>query len=128
MFAQANMDIPCLGTTHADYFYGDIPCISHPTEEQVSEDYELNTGVVICEYFKKNNIDPMKMQSCVVNGHGTFSWASDLNKCLENALVLEALSEMAYGTLMLNREASLCDYVIDKHFLRKHGDGSYYGQ
>tara|TARA_Y100000593_G_scaffold94858_1_gene196678 strand:+ start:7897 stop:8589 length:693 start_codon:yes stop_codon:yes gene_type:complete len=128
LFAQANMDIPCLGTTHADYFYGDIPCVPHPTKQQTNEDYELNTGVVICEYFAKNNIDSMKMQSCVVSGHGTFSWGHDLDACLENAFVLETLAEMAHGTLMLNKEVIFSDYILEKHFLRKHGDNSYYGQ
>lgn len=128
IFAQAGCDIPCLGTTHADYFYGDIPCVSHPSKKLVKTDYELNTGNLIVEHYQKNDIKYDYMPACIVSGHGTFVWGENIEKALENVYVLEVIAEMAYKTLLLNPKASLKKYVLDKHYLRKHGDSKYYGQ
>jgi len=128
IFAQAGRDIPCLGTTHADYFYGDIPCVSHPSKKLVKNDYELNTGNLIVEHYHKNDIKYDYMPACIVSGHGTFVWGENIEKALENVYVLEIIAEMAYKTLLLNPKASLKKYVLDKHYLRKHGDNKYYGQ
>ena len=128
IFAQAGRDIPCLGTTHADYFYGDIPCIPHPNKKQVNNKYELNTGNIIVEHYLKNNIKYNYIPACVVAGHGTFVWGQNIDKALESVFVLELVAEMAYKTLLLNPNASLKKYVLDKHYLRKHGNNKYYGQ
>ena len=128
IFAQASKDIPCLGTTHADYFYGDIPCVSHPNQKQIKDNYELNTGNLIIEHYLENNIKYSHMPACIVAGHGTFAWGKNINKALESAFVLELVAEMSYKTLLLNPRASLEKYVLDKHYFRKHGDDKYYGQ
>lgn len=128
IFAQANMSIPCLGTTHADYFYGNIPCIEHTDYEKTYQNYEGETGSNICKYFLDNDINPLTMGACLVKGHGVFFWAESIEKALENALVAELLAEMAYKTLILNSKAALEEFILDKHFLRKHGDKKYYGQ
>jgi len=128
IFAQSNISIPCLGTTHADYFYGDIPCIDHTDVIDTSKDYERNTGKNICEHYKVNKINPLYVGVCLVKGHGVFCWGKGIEKTLERAFVSEALAEMAYKTLILNPCAELQPHILDKHFLRKHGDKKYYGQ
>ena len=128
IFAQAGREIPCLGTTHADYFNGPIPCIAAPSAQNVEQDYEMNTGLIICKHFDENNVDYKYMNACLVSGHGVFVWGSSVDKALENAYVLELVAEMAYKTLMLNPLATLEDYILDKHFMRKHGKTKYYGQ
>lgn len=128
IFAQAGMSVPCLGTTHADYFYGDVPCVKHPAEDKVTENYEKETGEVIHKWFTKNKINPDRMKATLVKGHGVFCWGSDLQKTLERAYVLELISEMAYKTLLLNPNSQLEKFILDKHFLRKHGNNKYYGQ
>lgn len=128
IFAQAALPIPCLGTTHSDYFYGDIPCIPHPLGKEVSENYEINTGRIICEFYKKQGISPKSVQACLVSGHAPFVWGSNIEDALENAYVLEIISEYAYKTLMLNPESSLSKEILEKHFFRKHGSEKYYGQ
>ena len=128
IFAQANRSIPCLGTTHSDYFYGDIPCIPHPLGKEVSENYETNTGRIICEFYKKQGISPENVQACLVAGHGPFVWGQNIESALENAHVLEIVSEYAYKTLILNSKSTLSGEILDKHFFRKHGSEKYYGQ
>lgn len=128
IFAQAGMSIPCLGTTHADYFYGTVPCVPRPSDAQVQQDYESNTGKVICQHFHENGIDPTQVQACLVDGHAPFVWGKNVKSALENAYVLEVIAEFAFKTLQLNSSARLADTVLDKHFLRKHGDSKYYGQ
>jgi len=128
IFAQAGRDIPCLGTTHADYFYGSVPCVPHPSQKKVEEEYEQNTGIAIYDYFNKNNINYNHTNACLVAGHGVFVWGSTVNKALENAYVLEIIAEMAYKTLNLNPSSNLQQFILDKHFLRKHGKDKYYGQ
>jgi len=129
VFAQAGMDIPCFGTTHADYFYGAIPCVKMPTKKQIDDDYELQTGINIVNHFLIHNINPLQVLGAIVHGHGVFCWGTDEVCALENALVLEKIAEMSFRTLILDDNApSLPDYILQKHFLRKHGNNKYYGQ
>lgn len=127
-FAQAGIDIPALGTTHADYFYGPIPCTRNLTREEVEEAYELNTGKVIVECIKGRCINPIAVPGIVVKNHGPFSWGKDADTAVYHAVIMEAVAEMALKTLMLNPQASMQQYVLDKHYNRKHGPGAYYGQ
>ena len=127
-FAQAGLDIPALGTTHADYFYGAIPCTRELTKEEVEEAYELNTGKVIVECIKEHAIDPMAVPGIVVKNHGPFSWGKDANAAVYHAVVMEVVAEMALKTLLMNPHASMQQYVLDKHYMRKHGPEAYYGQ
>lgn len=127
-FAQAGMDIPALGTTHADYFYGDIPCTYALSEEQVKNDYELNTGKVIVETFMERGIDPMAVPGCVVMNHGPFAWGKDATQSVYHAVVMEKVAEMDIKALTLNPQSTMPQYVLDKHYYRKHGTNAYYGQ
>ena len=127
-FAQAGMDIPALGTTHADYFYGPIPCTRELTKEEVEEAYELNTGKVIVECLKERGIDPLSVPGIVVKNHGPFSWGKDAAASVYHAVVMEAVAEMDLKTLALNPQASMAQYILDKHYMRKHGPNAYYGQ
>ena len=128
IFAQANRSVPCLGTTHADYFAGDIPCVPHPSENQINTDYEMFTGRIIGEYFKRNGFIYNHIPGCIVQGHGVFTWGETIDKALETAYVLELVAEMAFKTLALDSYSYLADFVAEKHFARKHGQTSYYGQ
>jgi L-ribulose-5-phosphate 4-epimerase len=126
-FAQAGRGIPCLGTTHADYFYGEIPVTRVMTPDEVSTAYEWETGQVIVERFA--TLHPLKVPAVLVNGHGPFAWAETGKKAVENAQALEIVAEMAWRSLSLNSQlAPLPQHIVDKHFLRKHGAGAYYGQ
>ena len=127
-FSQAGRSIPALGTTHADYFYGDIPCTRVLTEAEVTEDYERNTGSVIIETIKNLEYDPMSIPGILVKNHGPFSWGTDADHAVYNAVVLEKVAEIAIKTLELNPQSSMEQYILDKHFSRKHGPGAYYGQ
>ena len=127
MWAQACRDLPCFGTTHADNFYGDVPVTAVMTEQQITTDYELNTGKVIVERFR--NLDPSHMQAVLVANHGPFTWGKDADKAVENAVVLEEVAQMAIGTLQVNPDQqSISQVLLDKHHLRKHGKHAYYGQ
>lgn len=127
IFAQARMDIPCLGTTHADHFYGSVPVTRPLTENEVSEAYEVNTGRVIIERFAA--IDPLAMTAVLVAGHAPFAWGKNAAKSVENAVALEAVAEMAWGTRQLvSPPPELENYVLEKHYRRKHGPDAYYGQ
>lgn len=127
VFAQAGMDIPALGTTHADYFYGPIPCTRSLSEYEINNNYELNTGVVINETIGNN--DPMRIPGIVVRNHGPFAWGKNPEKAVYNAVVLETVAQMAWNTLMLNGSVQSCpQFLLDKHYNRKHGKGAYYGQ
>ncbi|CAH8210858.1 L-ribulose-5-phosphate 4-epimerase [Vibrio aestuarianus] len=128
IWAQAGIDIPALGTTHADYFYGDIPCTRKLSYDEISGPYEQNTGLVIIEEFKHRNIDPMAVPSVIVAGHAPFSWGKDANDAVHNAVVLEEISAMALATRSLNSGIKIQPELSDKHYLRKHGDNAYYGQ
>lgn len=127
-YAQAGMDIPALGTTHADYYYGDIPCTRMLSEEEVKAAYELNTGKVIVETFKNRGIDPMAVPGCVVQNHGPFSWGKDAAKSVYHAVVMEKVAEMDIKAFLINPQSSMPQYVLDKHYFRKHGVNAYYGQ
>ncbi len=127
-FAQAGVPIHALGTTHADYFYGDIPCTRQLTEKEVVEDYELNTGKVIVETLDELKIDPLSIPGVLVKNHGPFTFGNSPANAVYNAVVLEKIAEMSIKTLFLNPAASMKQYILDKHYLRKHGANAYYGQ
>ena len=126
-FAQAGMDIPALGTTHADYFYGDIPCTRDLTAKEIGEAYEKNTGNVIVETIGESDV--MAVPGIVVKNHGPFAWGKTPAGAVYNAVVLEKVAEMAYKTMTLNpRVPRVPQYLLDKHYFRKHGANAYYGQ
>ena len=127
-FAQAGTDIPALGTTHADYFWGAVPCTRELTEKEVKDAYEVNTGKVIIETVENRNYDPMAGPGIIVKNHGPFTWGKNAAESVYNAVVLETVSDMAFKTLMLNRDSNIKQYVLDKHYERKHGANAYYGQ
>lgn len=127
-FAQAGIDIPALGTTHADYFYGDIPCTRELTKEEVENDYETNTGKVIIETIEKRKIDPIAIPGIIVKNHGPFAFGKNPSNAVYNAVVMEKVAEMAIKTLLLNNKAEMNQYILDKHYMRKHGPNAYYGQ
>ncbi|OQA03116.1 MAG: L-ribulose-5-phosphate 4-epimerase [Planctomycetes bacterium ADurb.Bin401] len=127
MWAQACRQIPPLGTTGADYFYGAVPVTKALTKSQIKKDYELNTGKVIVQRFKK--IDPLIMPACLVACHGPFTWAATPEKAVENAVILENTAKLAFGTVLLNLDIlPISKNLLDKHFFRKHGKNAYYGQ
>ena len=125
-WAQAGLSIPALGTTHADYFYGPVPCTRKLTEKEILESYEVETGNVIVEAFRET--DPMAVPSVIINGHGPFSWGTDAHNAVHNAVVLEQVAKMAHHTLTLNKANNIDQYLLDKHYMRKHGPNAYYGQ
>ena len=126
-FAQAGMPIPALGTTHADYFYGDIPCTRGLTAEEIEEDYEENTGNVIVETIGEN--DPMACPGIVVRNHGPFAWGKSAKGAVYNAVVLDKVAEMDAKTFMVDPGVDRApQYLLDKHYFRKHGANAYYGQ
>ena len=127
-FAQAGKAIKAMGTTHADYFYGDIPCTRALKEDEVKKNYEKNTGKVIVECIEKLQLDPLAIPGILVKNHGPFAYGISPKKAVENAVVLEKIAEMAFRTLLLNPESSMESYVLDKHYSRKHGKNAYYGQ
>lgn len=128
IWAQAGIDIPALGTTHADYFYGDIPCTRKLSNSEIADQYEKNTGLVIIEEFIQRRIDPMAVPSVIVAGHAPFSWGKDAKDAVHNAVVLEEVSAMALATRSLNSGIKIQPELSDKHYLRKHGENAYYGQ
>lgn len=127
-FAQAGKAIPAFGTTHADYFYGDIPCTRELSEKEVMEGYEVNTGKVIVESIKNAGYDEMVIPGIVVKNHGPFAWGKSPENAVYNAVVMEKVAEMDLKTLLLNPSAEMKQYVLDKHYMRKHGPNAYYGQ
>ncbi len=127
-FAQARKDIPCLGTTHADNFYGDIPCTREMTDEEINGEYEKETGMVIIETFKTRGIDPLMVSAAIVANHGPFSWGTSCMKAVENSVVMDYSARMAYIAKALNVNTDMQKCLIEKHYLRKHGSGAYYGQ
>lgn len=128
-FAQAGREIPVAGTTQGDYFYGAIPVTRKMRKEEIIEDYEKQTGTVIVETFNKKEIDPMQIPGVLVNDHGPFAWGKDANDAVHNAVVLETVAEMTYHSMQLNPEGIDMDQeLLDKHYLRKHGENAYYGQ
>ncbi len=127
-FAQAGMSIPALGTTHADYFYGDIPCTRELSKDEVEEAYEVNTGKVIIETIKQYGYDVLAIPGIVVKNHGPFSWGTDAADSVYKAVVMEEVANMDIRTLQLNPNSSMAQYILDKHYFRKHGPKAYYGQ
>ncbi len=128
-FAQAMREIPCFGTTHADNFYGAIPVTRSMTDAEINQDYELNTGRVIVERFKKGGIDPEQVPGVLVASHGPFAWGLTVEKAVENAVVLEFAAHMALNSLSLSPNlAPISRTLLDRHFFRKHGPKATYGQ
>ena len=126
-WAQAGRAIPALGTTHADYFYGEIPCTRDLTAEEINGNYEAETGNVIVETFKGK--EALHVPGVLVKGHGPFSWGKDPHEAVHNAVVMEEVAKMAFRTFMLSPGIGQIDQtLLDKHFLRKHGPNAYYGQ
>lgn len=126
-YAQAGMDIPAMGTTHGDYFYGDIPCTRRMTPAEIGGEYEKETGLVIAETFRGKNA--MEIPAVLVNSHGPFTWGKDADEAVHNAVVLEELAFMAWHAAQLNPNAGrMQQELLDRHYLRKHGKNAYYGQ
>lgn len=128
-WAQAGRDIPCYGTTHADYFYGPVPCARALTPEEIDEDYERNTGRVIVEEFRARGIEPAHVPAVICRSHGPFAWGADAAEAVYHAAVLEEVAHMALLTLAVDADAMPApQHLQDKHFMRKHGPQAYYGQ
>ena len=128
-WAQAGRDIPCFGTTHADYFYGPVPCARALSPEEVEDDYEGSTGRVIVETFRERGLNPGHVPGVICRSHGPFTWGRDAAQAVYHAAVLEEVAKMAIFTVQINPEALPApQHVLDKHFMRKHGPNAYYGQ
>lgn len=128
-WAQAGVDLPALGTTHADYFYGAIPCTRAMRRSEIEEGYEERTGQVIVETFRLREIDPAQVPGVLVRNHGPFAWGRDAAEAVHNAVVLEEVAAMACTSMQINSGTTAMDQVLlDKHYLRKHGKDAYYGQ
>jgi L-ribulose-5-phosphate 4-epimerase len=126
-WAQACRELPAYGTTQADYWYGDVPCTRKLTAAEIKKDYEANTGKVIVETFRKK--DPLRHPAVLVASHGPFTWGKDVHDAVHNASVLEFVAQLAGETLSINpRTKPMQSVLLNKHFLRKHGPGAYYGQ
>ncbi len=128
-WAQAGRSIPLYGTTHADYFYGEIPCARCLTPEEINGEYEKNTGLVIIETFEERGLNPMYTPGVLCTNHGPFTWGKDAAEAVHNAVVLEEVAKMALKTELINPDVKTApDSIRDKHFFRKHGENAYYGQ
>jgi L-ribulose-5-phosphate 4-epimerase len=125
-WAQSGRNIPPLGTTHADHYYGEVPCTRSLTDQEIAEDYEVNTGMIIVE--RMVNLDPLAIPSVLVNSHGPFCWGTDADNAVYNAISLEEIAKMAFYTVLLGKSEPVKKTLLDKHFKRKHGSGAYYGQ
>lgn len=129
MLAQARLPLRCMGTTHADYFRGDVPVTRPMRQEEVEHDYEKNTGLVIVETFRTERLSPLDVQAVLVANHGPFAWGATVSQAIENARVLEYLARLDWRARLVAPDAPRPErYLIDKHYLRKHGPGAYYGQ
>ena len=128
-WAQAGKDIPCYGTTHADYIYGEVPCIRNLTKEEISEGYEKNTGRLIVKEFFRLKKDVLAVPAVLCKNHGPFVWGKDSMEAVHNAVVLEECAKMAFQTKIINSDADFAPQELqDKHYYRKHGEDAYYGQ
>lgn len=128
-WAQACKDIPAYGTTHADYFYGSIPCAGTLTKEAIVEDYERNTGRLIVETFTNRQLDVKAVPGIILSNHGPFSWGKDADDAVHNAVVMEEVAKMALFTKQINADVQdIPSELLEKHYYRKHGAGAYYGQ
>nr|WP_199771468.1 L-ribulose-5-phosphate 4-epimerase [Erwinia persicina] len=129
IWAQAGLDLPAWGTTHADYFYGTIPCTRLMTPQEIADDYEHNTGEVIIDTFRSRGISPTAIPAVLVNAHGPFAWGSTADNAVHNAVVLEEIAYMGIFSRQLTPGMQdMQQVLLDKHYLRKHGAGAYYGQ
>lgn len=128
-WAQSGRSIPCYGTTHADYIYGEVPCVRCLTKEEIDQAYETNTGLLIVNEFKEMDKDPMAVPSVLCKNHGPFAWGKDAMDAVHNAVVLEEVAKMAFRTELINSEVAPAPQELqDKHYFRKHGANAYYGQ
>ena len=128
-WAQAGRGIPCYGTTHADYFYGEIPCIRCLTKEEIESAYEKNTGLVLVAEFERMKKDPLAVPAALCQNHGVFAWGKDAHEAVHNAAVTEEVAKMAFRSELINPEIKAAPQVLqDKHYFRKHGENAYYGQ
>ncbi len=127
IFSQAKLPISCVGTTHSDYFYGDVPVVEDLTKNEIDNDFEKNSGKSIVNFFKQNKINPFYMKAALLPSHGPVVWGDSVDDAVENAIVLEHVAKLAYRTCILG-DVNMDTNLIDKHFLRKHGENSYYGQ
>lgn len=125
-WAQAGKNIPAFGTTHADHYYGEVPCTRKLTQQEIENDYEINTGKVIIE--RLNGTDPLAVPSVLVHSHGPFSWGLDAEEAVYNAMALEEIARMAFYTVLLGNTVPVDEYLLKKHYERKHGKDAYYGQ
>lgn len=128
-WAQAGLSIPCYGTTHADYIYGEVPCVRNLTREEIEEAYEKNTGILIVNEFRRMGKDVMAVPAVLCKNHGPFTWGKDAHDAVHNAVVLEEVAKMAYRAQLINPDTvSAPQELQDKHYNRKHGKNAYYGQ
>ena len=128
-WAQAGRDIPCYGTTHADYIYGSVPCVRNLTKEEIDEAYERNTGVLIADEFEHRNLDYIATPAVLCKNHGPFTWGKDAAEAVHNSVVLEEVAKMAARCEWINQENQPAPKDLqDKHYFRKHGENAYYGQ
>lgn len=128
-WAQAGRSIPCYGTTHADYIYGEVPCVRCLTKEEIEGAYEKNTGLLIVEDFKANDRDPVAVPAVLCKNHGVFSWGKDGKEAVHNSVVVEEVAKMAFRAELINPEVKPAPQELqDKHYFRKHGANAYYGQ
>jgi L-ribulose-5-phosphate 4-epimerase len=129
IWAQADLDLPAYGTTHADSFYGAVPCTRHLTRQEIEGDYERNTGMVMVETFTERGLDPVAVPGVLVSGHGPFTWGGTARDAVDHAVILEECAMMAWHAKMLNPGLPTLDQaLLDRHYLRKHGQNAYYGQ
>ncbi len=127
-WAQAGIPVPPFGTTHADYFHGEVPCTRPLKKEEVEGNYEMETGKIIIETFRSQKLDPIAIPGVLVHGHGPFAWGTDAGNSVQNAKVLEEIAKMAFRTMMLGNTKPVEQFLLDKHYNRKHGKNAYYGQ
>ena len=128
IWAQASKSIPVLGTTHSDHFNGNVPCLPYLEKDKVEIAYEKETGIQIVEYFNKQKLEPTHLPGCLLSGHASFTWGKNSQIAFENAVALEACAHMAYHSLSINSKIEFPNYILEKHFSRKHGANAYYGQ
>lgn len=129
MMSQAGVELPCQGTTHADHFYGTVPVVRELTPDEVADDYETNTGLAIVECFRERGLKPIEMPACFQKYHAPFTWGKSAVDSVKNSVALEVCAQMAIGTWQMNPDQhGIPSHILDKHYLRKHGAGAYYGQ
>ena len=128
IWSQAGIDLPAWGTTHADYFYGAIPCTRLMTVDEINGEYEYQTGEVIIKTFEERGLDPAQIPAVLVHSHGPFAWGKDAADAVHNAVVMEQVAKMAHIAFLVNPDLTMNPFLVEKHFSRKHGPNAYYGQ